>query len=89
MFAIAILLLIVKSFDSFFHPPGRKGSHLTIYICIQTDASSMDVFKAMFHAEVICALHHVSHPTITRTPDKALILTVNPSCLFTIPPFFW
>ncbi|KAL5970153.1 RUS family member 1 [Taenia solium] len=39
---------------------GRKGSHLTIYICIQTDASSMDVFKAMFHAEVICTLRHIS-----------------------------
>ncbi|KAL5112397.1 RUS family member 1 [Taenia crassiceps] len=39
---------------------GRKGSHLTIYVCIQTDASSMDMFKAMFHVEVICALHHIS-----------------------------
>ncbi|CDS35982.1 protein of unknown function DUF647 [Echinococcus multilocularis] len=37
---------------------GRKWRHLTIYICIQTDASNMDVFKAMFHAEVICALCH-------------------------------
>ncbi|KAH9286658.1 RUS1 family protein C16orf58 -like protein [Echinococcus granulosus] len=38
----------------------RKGRHLTIYICIQTDANNMDVFKAMFHAEVICALCHTS-----------------------------
>ncbi|KAM7540012.1 hypothetical protein Aperf_G00000043558 [Anoplocephala perfoliata] len=33
-----------------------KGRHLTIYICIHSDAGTMDIFKAMFHAEFICSL---------------------------------
>ncbi|VDL43562.1 unnamed protein product [Hymenolepis diminuta] len=38
---------------------GYKRQHLTIYICIHSDATTEDIFKAMFHAEIICSLRHV------------------------------
>ncbi len=33
---------------------------MTIYICLHADATSMDIFKAMLNAEIICALAYVS-----------------------------
>nr|CDS31920.1 protein of unknown function DUF647 [Hymenolepis microstoma] len=35
---------------------GYKRQHLTIYICIHSDATTEDIFKAMFHVEIICSL---------------------------------
>uniref|UniRef100_A0A5K3ESY0 ABC transmembrane type-1 domain-containing protein n=1 Tax=Mesocestoides corti TaxID=53468 RepID=A0A5K3ESY0_MESCO len=35
---------------------GYREYHLPIYICLHTDADTMDIFKALFHAEIVCAL---------------------------------
>ncbi|VDN99011.1 unnamed protein product [Rodentolepis nana] len=39
---------------------GYKRQHLTIYVCIHSDATTGDIFKAMFHVEIICSLSSLS-----------------------------
>lgn len=38
---------------------GTRGRHLNFFICLDFDATSMDIFKAMLNAEIIGALASV------------------------------